>query len=91
MRIIHRTLSYPLQIQYNLVNASGRYPIGTGSSSDGKVAFGGEYEGVPIPRFYRVGMVESIPWLYKKVDPSSNDVVVDKGFNSVAIYLNIPP
>ena len=69
--------------QYNLANASGKYLIGTGSSSDGKVSFEGDFKGVPIPRFYRVGMVESIPWLYKKVDPATNDGVVDKDGNPV--------
>ena len=72
------TLSFPLRIHYDLVNASGKYRIGTGSSSDGKVAFESDFKGASIPRFYRVGMVESIPWLFKKIDPATNDVVVDR-------------
>ena len=80
--IISRTLRYPLQITYNLVNTSGKYLIGTGSSSDGKVSFESDFSGVPIPRFYRVGMVESIPWLYRKVDPETGGVV-DKDGNPV--------
>ena len=68
---------------YSLVNASGKYLIGTGSSSDGKIAFESDLKDVPIPRFYRVGMVESLPWLYKKIDATTNDVVKDKNGNPV--------
>ena len=76
--ITSRTLRYPLRISYNLVNASGKYLIGTGSSSDGKVSFESDFSGAPIPRFYRVGMVESIPWLYRKIDPATGGAAVDR-------------
>ena len=78
-----RTLRYPLRITYNLVNASGKYLIGTGSSLDGKVSFESDFDGAPIPRFYRVGMVESIPWLYRKVDPATGSASVDRDGNPV--------
>ena len=40
-------------LQYNIVNGSGKYLIGTGSSSDGKVTFEGAFKEAPIPRFFR--------------------------------------
>ena len=36
------------------MNGSGKYLIGTGSSSDGKVTFESAFKEAPIPRFFRI-------------------------------------
>ena len=61
------TFTYPIELEFKLANKtdSRMQLISSWNDANGTM-FTKEFDGVTIPRFFRVGMSVAIPWLYEK-------------------------
>ena len=71
---------YPTSLNFRLIDKVNKssVDVATWTQENGAV-FTPNFVDVPLPRYFRIGMAKSMPWLYEKLDSDGQVVKDDEG------------
>ena len=80
------TFTYPLEMKFTMASKMNNSMIkmATWTEMTG-VQFDQGFKNVPLPRYFRIGMSVSIPWLYPLTDPDTKKIKKDEEGNIIYV------